>query len=70
LKVDSKVTLKIFDILGQEVATLLNDNIAAGVHTINFDASKLNSGVYLYKIEARGVDGSSFTSVKKMILTK
>jgi len=67
---DSKVTLKVFDIIGQEVATLLNENIAAGNHSVTFDASKLNSGVYLYKIEARGADGSSFTSVKKMILTK
>ncbi len=70
LKVDSKVTLKVFDVLGQQVATLLNENIAAGAHNVTFDASKLNSGVYLYKIEANGVDGSSFTSVKKMILTK
>ena len=70
LKVDSKVSLKVFDILGQEVAALLNENIAAGAHNVTFDASKLNSGVYLYKIEANGVDGSSFTSVKKMILTK
>jgi hypothetical protein len=70
LKVDSKVTMKVFDILGQEVVTLLNQNITAGNHTVTFDASKLNSGVYLYKIEATGVDGSSFTSVKKMILTK
>jgi hypothetical protein len=70
LKVDSKVTLKVFDILGQEVVTLLNGNIAAGNHNVTFDASKLNSGVYLYKIEANGVDGSKFISVKKMILTK
>ena len=70
LAVDSKVTLKVFDILGQEVATLLNGTITSGAHNVTFDASKLNSGVYLYKIEANGVDGSSFTSVKKMILTK
>ncbi len=70
LKVDSKVTLQVFDILGQKVATLLNENIAAGNHSVTFDASKINSGVYLYKIEATGADGSNFTSVKKMILTK
>ncbi len=70
LATDSKVTLKVFDILGREVTTLLNGNITAGAHNVTFDASKLNSGVYLYKIEANGVDGSSFTSVKKMILTK
>lgn len=70
LKVDSKVSLKVFNILGQEVAQLVNKNIAAGSHTVNFDASKLNSGVYVYKIEAKGIDGQSFSSVKKMLLTK
>ena len=70
LAVDSKVSLKVFDVLGQEVATLLNGNIAAGSHTVNLNASALNSGVYLYKIEATGIEGTNFTSVKKMILTK
>jgi len=67
---DSRVTLKVFDVLGREIATLLNKNISAGDHTLNFDASRFNSGVYLYKIEATGVDGSNFTAVKKMVLTK
>ena len=67
---DSRVTLRIFNILGQEVSTLLNGNISAGEHNLNFDASHLNSGVYIYKIEAAGVDGSSFSAVKKMVLTK
>jgi hypothetical protein len=62
--------LKVFDVLGQEVATLLNGNIVAGSHTVNFNASGVNSGVYLYKIEATGIDGSNFVDVKKMILTK
>ena len=70
LKVDSKVTLKIFDILGQEITTLVNENLEAGKHTAVFNASQLSSGVYMYKLEARGVDGSSFISVKKMLLTK
>ena len=70
LAVDSKVSLKVFDVLGQEVATLLNGNIVAGSHTVNFNASGVNSGVYLYKIEATGIDGSNFVDVKKMILTK
>ncbi|GAB4300445.1 MAG: hypothetical protein Kow0098_27840 [Ignavibacteriaceae bacterium] len=67
---DSKVTLKIFDVLGQEVAELLNGQITAGVHNVNFDAGNLNSGVYFYRIDAAGVDGTNFSSVKKMILTK
>jgi len=70
LAVDSKVSLKVFDVLGQEVATLLNGNIVAGSHQVDFNASAINSGVYLYQIEATGIDGTNFTSVKKMILTK
>ena len=70
LAVDSKVTLKVFDILGQEVATLLNTNFVAGGHSVTFDASALNSGVYLYRLESTGVDGSNNIAVKKMILTK
>lgn len=70
LAVESKVSLKIFDILGQEVLTLVNQNLGAGLHEYTFDASIYNSGVYFYKIEATGADGRNFSSVKKMILTK
>jgi hypothetical protein len=70
LAVDSKVSLRIFDVLGQEVANLINSNIVAGSHSVDFDASLLNSGVYFYRIEATGIDGTNFTNVKKMILTK
>jgi hypothetical protein len=70
LAVDSKVSLKIFDILGQEVASLVNQYLTQGVHTYNFNASGINSGVYFYKIEATGVNGNEFTDVKKMILVK
>lgn len=70
LAVDAKVSLKIFNVLGQEITTLISKNMTAGNHKVNFDASSLNSGVYLYKLEAQGVDGSNFSSVKKMILTK
>ncbi len=70
LRVDSKVSMKVFNILGQEVAQLVNGSMVAGNHQLNFDASKLNSGVYLYRLEATGIDGSSFSAVKKMMLTK
>jgi hypothetical protein len=70
LAADSKVSLTVFDILGQEVANLINGNVAAGSHEINFNASNVNSGVYFYRIDATAVDGTNFTSVKKMILTK
>jgi len=70
LAIDSKVSLKVFDVLGQEVMTLINQDLTAGVHTYNFDAASFNSGIYFYRIEATGVDGTNFTNVKKMILLK
>jgi len=59
------VTLKIYDILGGEVATLVNEEKVAGKYEVNFNASSLASGVYLYKIQA-----GSFINSKKMILLK
>jgi len=59
------VTLKIYDILGNEVSTLINQNQTAGIHTVNFDASKFGSGVYFYIIRT-----GEFFNVKKMILLK
>jgi hypothetical protein len=70
LAADSKVSLTVFDILGQEVANLISGNLAAGSHEMDFNASNVNSGVYFYRLDATGVDGTNFTSVKKMILTK
>ena len=70
LAVDSKVSLTVFNVLGEKVEQLLNGNLSAGTHKINFDASNLQSGVYFYKLNAVGIDGSDFTSVKKMSLTK
>ena len=70
LPVDSKVSLKIFDVLGQEVANLITANLNAGIHEVDFDASGFKSGVYFYKIEANAIDGSAFTDVKKMLLLK
>ncbi len=70
LAVDSKVSLKVFDVLGQEVMSLINGQIAAGKHNVKFNAAGLNSGVYFYRIDATGIDGKNFSSVKKMILTK
>ncbi|QQS38073.1 MAG: T9SS type A sorting domain-containing protein [Ignavibacteriales bacterium] len=67
---DSRVTVKVFDVVGQEVATIVNNSFGTGSHEINFDASNLNSGVYIYRLEASAVDGSTFSAVKKMTLTK
>ena len=59
------VTLKVYDMLGREVASLLNETKAAGHYTVEFDASKLSSGIYFYKLQT-----GSFTSIKKMVLVK
>ena len=65
IPIDALVTLKVYDILGSEVATLVNELKTAGRHAVNFDASSLVSGVYLYKINA-----GSFVQTRKMILLK
>ncbi len=59
------VTLKVFNILGQEVATLVNQIQKAGTYKVDFNATSLASGVYLYRIES-----NNFTQTKKMILMK
>jgi hypothetical protein len=70
LAFDSKVNLKVFNVLGQEVARLLDSDLAAGSHTIQFDADNLNSGIYFYKLEAVGSDGTEYLDIKKMTLIK
>ncbi len=62
---DSHVTLKIFDILGQEVKILVDKNEQAGNYSIQFNASGLSSGIYFYSLTA-----GSFRQVKKMILIR
>jgi len=59
------VTLKIYDILGNEVASLVSEERNAGLNSVVFDASNLASGMYVYKINA-----GQFTSSKKMMLLK
>ncbi len=59
------VTLSVYNTLGQKVADLINGNLTQGEHQINFDASKLTSGIYYYRLES-----NNNVSVKKMILLK
>jgi hypothetical protein len=65
LPISGDVTLKIFDILGNEIAILINDYKLAGKYEIEFNAASLPSGVYFYRIQA-----DSFVELKKMILIK
>jgi hypothetical protein len=61
----SLVKLKVFDLLGREVASLVDEQLNVGVYSVDFNASKLASGVYFYKLSA-----SEFTTTMKMILVK
>ena len=59
------VSLKIYDILGREIKTLVNENKNVGTYEIDFDANNLNSGIYFYKLTT-----NNFSEMKKMILVK
>lgn len=61
----SNVELSVYDMLGRKVATIVNERMTAGSHTMSFDASRLASGMYIYRIDA-----GSFTSTRKMMLIK
>ena len=59
------VSLKVYDVVGKEVATLVNETKTAGSYTVDFNGSDLSSGAYFYRLEV-----GSFTAVKRMILLK
>ena len=61
----SSVVLKIYDVIGNEVATLVNEQKPAGNYKVNFSAAQLSSGIYFYKLQA-----GSFVETKKMILLR
>jgi hypothetical protein len=62
---DGYVSLKVFDVLGREVASLVNEARVAGSYTEAFDASQLSSGTYFYRLES-----GSFAQVKKMLILR
>ena len=59
------VSLKVYDILGKEVTSLINENLNSGVYEINWNAKSFTSGVYFYKLESE-----KFSDVKKMLMVK
>ena len=59
------VTLKVYDILGREIKTLVNELKSRGNYSVNFDAGSLSSGVYFYQLKSGG-----YSSIKKMVLLK
>jgi hypothetical protein len=62
---NSLVTLKVYDVIGNEIATLVNEELSAGEYEVEFNAASLSSGVYFYKLQA-----GEFVSLKKMVLLK
>ena len=65
LPVASSVSLKVYNLLGQEVATLVDQRMGSGAHAVSFDASRLSSGVYIYRLQA-----GNKVQTKKMLLVK
>jgi|GEM_PF-429266 len=72
LPVDSKVTMRIYNVLGQVVATLVNGAVNAGYQSAQWNANNFASGIYFYRMEATSIANPSkaFTQVKKMLLIK
>lgn len=73
LPLQSFVTIKVYNLIGQEVATVVNENMAAGSYSKIWNASSMPSGVYFYKLEARQTNGgqaNTFTETKKLLLLK
>jgi len=62
---ESKVVLKVYNILGQEVATLVNEKMVAGSYSYQFSEGNLSSGMYIYRLQA-----GDYTLTKKMTLLK
>ncbi len=62
---ESDVSLKVYDIIGNEVAVLVDENMGSGFYEVNFNASNLASGIYFYRLNA-----GDYTTLKKMILIK
>jgi hypothetical protein len=69
LPVDGKVSIKLFDISGKELATLVNELKTAGYYTVSYNASGLPSGTYFYRINSES-NGNNYIATKKMVLLK
>ena len=71
LPAKSTVTLRVYDVLGKEVMTLLNDVKDPGTYQANFDATNIASGTYFYRIDVReNIGGRTYSETKRMILLK
>ncbi|MCH8568234.1 MAG: T9SS type A sorting domain-containing protein [Balneolales bacterium] len=66
----ASVQLTVYNMLGQLVAVLVNQDMQAGMHTANFDGTRLSSGMYIYRLQLAGEGNSSETLTRKMMLVK
>jgi hypothetical protein len=69
LPLDSRVNITVYNSLGQQVVTLVNEEQSAGVYKVNFNATDLTSGIYFYRIHVDAGE-RNFTQTQKMILMK
>lgn len=68
---ESRVQLNVYDVLGREVATLVDGAHSAGTHTVRFDASNLTSGVYMYRLQVRPLSGGQESVLaRKLVLVR
>jgi len=75
LPVDSKLTMEIYNVLGQRVRTLVSDNVVAGYHVAEWNGTgsegqQVGSGTYFLKLSAAGVNGAKYSEVRKLMLLK
>ncbi len=70
LPVESSVSIKLFNMLGEEISEITNGEFTTGVHNVSFIAEGLSSGTYFYLLEAKGNNGAEFKETKKMLLLK
>ncbi|KAA0210853.1 MAG: T9SS type A sorting domain-containing protein [Ignavibacteriaceae bacterium] len=70
IPVEAFVSLKVYDLLGREMETLMNQPATIGSYTATFNGSKFASGVYFYRLVVKGFDGQEFISSKRMVLVK
>jgi len=67
---NSQVTISVYNLIGQKIATLFNGKISAGNHKVDFNAEDLTSGIYVYHFNALAESGSDYSITKKMTLLK
>ncbi|NWF89539.1 MAG: hypothetical protein HXY50_08765, partial [Ignavibacteriaceae bacterium] len=73
IKEDGLVTLKLYDVIGEEIMTLVNEEKTTGRYSYNFDGNGLSTGVYIYQLKVNDPStssGQSFVASKKLILVK